>query len=396
MLKRINLILFVVLLANFVFAQDYNNKSQYVQRLDSVVNTRSLKNVYKYDSFNRTISFIRYSYYNQNGYYDVAVKKEYIYDNDNNLPNIEIRLVANYPYSTWDVTEKKFYYYDSNGNDTLIIEQKMENNVWKNSYKYTKTYYPSGHPHKMITQNWNNGSWVGNYEKIWSYNSNDGLLSIVNPDEKYLFTRDYYNKVSSFIYKLNYGSYWENIIKDVYTYNSDSNMVTDLEYDYYSYYWELNKKYEFYYDTLIKVKSIVLPITYFLENDGLFNINFQENKPLKGLMYKWWNNSWDLLDDSIAYYYTTLPIGISEIKLEENIKLYPNPATDEITIIGLNYSFESKYSIFDIEGKLIKSGFVSNKTELSINLDGIASGIYIFTLEKEEQSISKKFIILNK
>jgi len=396
MLKRINLILFAILLANIVFAQNYNYKSQYVLKLDSVEHTRNIKSVYKYDSFNRTTTYISYFYYKYNaGYYDVAVKKEYIYDNDNNLPNIEIRLSANYPYSTWKVTEKKYYYYDSNGNDTLIIEQKMDNNVWKNTYKYTKTYYPNGKLHKTVTQNWNNGNWVGNYEVIRSYNSNYGLLSIVSTDDKNFFTRNTSNKVSSYLLKLDYGSSWENVYKETYSYNVDGDMNRTYEYDFINY-WLLLKKDEYFYDNSIDISSIVLPITFFLENDGLNYLNFQEHKPLYALIYDRGNNSWSLSGDSVVYYYTKLPTAIDDVTIKEDIKLYPNPATKEITIIGLNNSSESRYSIFDIEGKLIKNGFVSNNTELSIKLDGMTPGIYIFTLEEGEYSISKKFIILNK
>jgi hypothetical protein len=170
-------------------------------------------------------------------------------------------------------------------------------------------------------------------------------------------------------------------------------MITDLEYDYNSYYWELSKKYDYYYDTLIKVNNVVMPINYFLENDGLVNMNFQENKPLKGLIYKWWNNSWDLLDDSVAYYYTILPTAIDETTINEDIKLFPNPATEEIRVSNLRNLKQSNYSILSIEGKLIKKGVISNETELSIKLDGMIPGIYIFALEKEEKFISKKFII---
>lgn len=72
------------------------------------------------------------------------------------------------------------------------------------------------------------------------------------------------------------------------------------------------------------------------------------------------------------------------------INIYPNPATDFITIDIKNYQFE-RLEITDITGKiLIKEDIFEQKTEISIS--SLTSGIYFITLFGDENSTQKLII----
>lgn len=78
---------------------------------------------------------------------------------------------------------------------------------------------------------------------------------------------------------------------------------------------------------------------------------------------------------------------INTISNNDNIQIFPNPATDHITITS--YYPIGSYSIIDIKGKVIKTGFELSKYS-DIDISHLNSGIYFFI-----STIGKKMIVKN-
>jgi len=87
--------------------------------------------------------------------------------------------------------------------------------------------------------------------------------------------------------------------------------------------------------------------------------------------------------DDLAY---TLYNSVEEINTKLNV--YPNPATDFITI---NNSSNSKIEIIDISGKIVLSNVNCNK-HTQINISEIKSGIYFIKIYEENNISALKFI----
>jgi len=69
--------------------------------------------------------------------------------------------------------------------------------------------------------------------------------------------------------------------------------------------------------------------------------------------------------------------NVSE-SLSETLELFPNPAGDLLNIHGLP-SGVSEYSIFSSEGKMLRSGVIDSKDQIS--LQGLPSGCYFLSFE---------------
>jgi transforming growth factor-beta-induced protein len=65
-----------------------------------------------------------------------------------------------------------------------------------------------------------------------------------------------------------------------------------------------------------------------------------------------------------------LPAANLNENMEESIALYPNPASEILTINGSTYN---SYTILDLSGKMIKSSTIENQT---IDLSGLNPGMY--------------------
>jgi hypothetical protein len=88
--------------------------------------------------------------------------------------------------------------------------------------------------------------------------------------------------------------------------------------------------------------------------------------------------------------YYDAPAGIRELQSSQ-ILIYPNPATDKITIKILGKPAQSGLSIVNIEGQqLITRQITEPKTQ--INISTLPSGVYFVRLTNERTVEVGKFI----
>lgn len=85
--------------------------------------------------------------------------------------------------------------------------------------------------------------------------------------------------------------------------------------------------------------------------------------------------------------------GVNDRILEDNVKIYPNPATSQFTI-ELPKTIKSEIRVFDITGKLLiyeADALISNK--YTVDISTLTTGTYFVRLNSEEGSVTKKLLI---
>jgi hypothetical protein len=87
-------------------------------------------------------------------------------------------------------------------------------------------------------------------------------------------------------------------------------------------------------------------------------------------------------------------IGLDEDNFIENIKIYPIPFTDELSIEGFEgYSDISAVSLTDLSGRVISAEFTSENEKLVIsNLGSLSKGVYILRIFENEKIYSFKVL----
>jgi len=80
--------------------------------------------------------------------------------------------------------------------------------------------------------------------------------------------------------------------------------------------------------------------------------------------------------------------------LETNVTVYPNPATDFVTISIKDRNKNHTISIFDPLGReVLKKEIVSGKQDLKLSVEQFTTGTYFVKISSENASITKKLII---
>ena len=89
---------------------------------------------------------------------------------------------------------------------------------------------------------------------------------------------------------------------------------------------------------------------------------------------------------------TTTPTGIEESRLQQEIKVYPNPATKGTFTLELTNERYDQLKVLDFSGKVIKTIDLKGERVIALDLD-LKSGVYIVQLANQRVSASKKLMV---
>jgi len=161
--------------------------------------------------------------------------------------------------------------------------------------------------------------------------------------------------------------------------NSSSNM------------WIKDKKYEYQYvDNINRIW-----ITFFWNNstnmwveNKKYEYQYEDNKTLE-TYYLWDNSTQTWIEISTAeynYYYSTITLGVSSFYSESQVTVFPNPATNHITIKGISGSIITASTL---SGSIIYKQVMAGESKI-IDVSSWASGTYLIFVETENnRSVSK-------
>lgn len=98
----------------------------------------------------------------------------------------------------------------------------------------------------------------------------------------------------------------------------------------------------------------------------------------------------DSMEIDYVRIYQEAPLSVDD-EITENISIYPNPATDNLTLKVNTNLMGSHVSITSILGQKLVDTIIDHM-EFNINISDLSKGIYILRLENENNLITKKII----
>ena len=78
--------------------------------------------------------------------------------------------------------------------------------------------------------------------------------------------------------------------------------------------------------------------------------------------------------------------------LSEKFKLYPNPATDIVNITNSENMFVEQVAVYDASGKQLNAQTFNNEAAIQLNLENLASGVYLLHIKTNEGTAVKKLV----
>jgi len=188
---------------------------------------------------------------------------------------------------------------------------------------------------------------------------------------------------------------WAKDRKCEYQYDANNNQIwTTFYWDSSINMWVQNRKYEYQHID----NNNQSWVTYYWDGSsnmwvGNKKYSYQyvvNNNQTLQTSYFWDNNAWTQISTAqYNYYYSPLTInGIFQVNKEQSATVFPNPATNYITVKG---AAESIITVSTLSGVIIYKQVMADEMK-SIDVSSWASGTYLISVEKGTNRIVSKII----
>jgi hypothetical protein len=90
---------------------------------------------------------------------------------------------------------------------------------------------------------------------------------------------------------------------------------------------------------------------------------------------------------------TAITLGAESFLLENEITLFPNPASDEINIkLGTSNALPNNYTIYNMLGQVVSHKSIMAPMDLNVNTSSLSKGVYFIKIATDNSSLSLPFI----
>lgn len=357
-MKRIITLHILLLLVTITMAQ----KTELIGQLDSIIH-------YNYDANTGSLKFESKSVF------------QYSQNNNPETPNIKVKYSWDSNQQSWIADSGYVYEYDKNGNEISQEARFYDTNkpaqiAWTLATKIEFEYNENANKTLMTTYFWdsNISGWVQTQkeEYYYSFDFKDSLSQtfLWNQNQKdwlkYKKTESDYDSVGNKALVVTYdwiedGAIWKVKSKNEYTYDEYGNTIEQLNYEQVEKTGEmsLSMSKDYKYDTFIS--KVWDPCTVEHQN-SLLSINYRD---ASGTIYS---------TDTLYYSQVESTSSVMEIHTVFDVKIYPNPVADHITIRSSDEG--AFFELYSQNGKKVMSCKVQINQQIDVS--NLRKGLYLY------------------
>ena len=325
------------------------------------------------------------------GQWGIGYKIDYTYDTNGNL--------TQFIFYDWNGSEfvnewKTDYTYDTNENLTQVIDYNWDISQWGIDYKIEYTYDTNGNLTQEIEYSWNGVQWGNQWKTDYTYDTNENLTQVIEyhwygSEFENEYKTDYtYDTNGNLTQEIEYswnGVQWDNEWKTDYTYDTNGNITQYIDVYWNGVQWGNEWKTEFTYNNSYSFSDLILPFFYSNTEVKIFFNHMLTNG--KGYIWDETLSDWKIRDNIDFSYSEKDILSIPEI-IEEQLKIYPNPVLNMLTIKSEIIPID-KVEIYSVLGKKIKE---INLDFNNINTEDLSKSIYLLRIYTEKGTTVKKLI----
>ncbi len=324
-----------------------------------------------------------------------SIMEEYTYDADNNLTES----VSFYWNGQWVPSDSTFFAYNADGQ--LVELQDFywnEDSVsWIPIELETYTYNPDGTLNVVESDYWTGAAWIDNTQEVYTYDASGNLTEVnglywdgINwvTDEKMTLIYDADGRLVERLYQ-----YWEEALmqwindeKAEYMYDAFDNVEAEVSsfWDEFAMAWVPNSKLEQVHDNDYAFADLLLPQIFY--EDGLL---YLFSHKLDQITVSGWDGAW-ISSFRVDFYYSEYVFVSTSEPVAEELGVFPNPASDQISLQLPDDFTEGIFRVFDAQGRQVLVQELQGSGEISVA--GLRSGLYFYTLGGDERKMYGKFV----
>ena len=332
----------------------------------------------------------------------------YTYDANNNQTDF---ITQKWNGSAWELKSQITYAYDGNNNLTSRLYQIWIGNAWKNHWLETNTFDANNNLLSFLFQTWNGSAWKNEYIYTQTFDINNHLTinlqsfwldNAWSDQEQYTFTYDTNNNLKGALFQYMFGNAWVNSDQTTFTYDENNNRESELYQIWDGGTWVNSGQTTFTYDA----NNNQISALYQIWNESAWvnsiqtNYTYDANNIKISKSYKQFYHLGTEIEygDSTFYYFGEV-LGVKDmIGSIEGISVYPNPASDQLTITftleepaGVN--LEVMNQVGQVVSTILNESMSVGKHQVAWNVGGLPSGIYFYRLKAGNRSSGGKMLV---
>ena len=347
---------------------------------------------YTYDENGNLITRLR-QVFRDTAYQNVEIDSMF-YDSQNYLV-LEKSYFWDQDSSIWEPDEKYEYEYDESGQKITELysywdeissswqQRELDSFFYENSYLVlTKRYFWDTDQNNWVLNEGvtylydDQGNLVEYYN--WDYDPNTQLIEVTHR-EKY-----YYDQNGNLIYDTVFTDGDQYLSNDAFTYDENGNMLSRVTQRWQSDQWVNTRKEEEQYLTDMELSRLIRCEELHFENLRAINL------PSQGILYRWDSSEQDWVPQIkfVAVYSTIERAKVNNLAPDQQITLYPNPASNVIHI-NLPDGQEALVTVYDANGRAIRTvKLVTGQ----ISVKSLHTGTYFIVVHGKKQIYTGKFL----
>ena len=362
--------------------QDYDEDTETVEPV--------VRFTYTYDA-NGNVSQIDI-YFHEEGEWGLLMKDEYTYDGDNNL----ITEISSINLGTsWMGMSKSVYTY-SDGKKSLAVHYNSDYiGGWIESKREMYSYFPSGQLSNLVIYVWEDSKWVFDRDESYQYSGSlitSQLTRFWDQEEGVWVNqyRDLYTYSGDRLIQFNamvWGEgQWEDDYKEEMTWDNHGNLLTNIYSEWTDGAWLPVFKEEYNYDTSQTAENLIYPVIWYygMMSAGMWDDYFR-TMITSTRFYDWVDGSWVVDTESTYYWSKSSATGTGEIPFASINGVFPNPATDRVSIV-FDGDVQNLYvAMYDLRGRMVLGQAVQNNGYLFVG--HLHKGIYMIVVRDQEKML---------
>ncbi len=306
-------------------------------------------------------------------------KTEYTY-NANNQYTVTIDSKWETP-SGWVYLNKTEYGYDAQGYETSYSQFTWDtvSGTWTNKTKYEWAYDSSHNTTLSVYSNWFNNAWMIVLKSEYNYNASSQLTIQTDYNTWFDALNDFMNKT-----------------RTDYSYDGSGNVifVKESTWSIMTPVWTDKSKEDRTYENSFSYADLVLPHTGIAYSYD-FSLDYSSemfNHMLKKVILSDYNGgAWTVSNNSDLYYSALNTTGTAPSNTSK-VVIYPNPASDFISVTIDNHFTDIILDMFDLSGKLVIHQTITNQWIVSTGQ--LASGIYMVRIKSGDELIHTEKVVI--
>ncbi len=314
-------------------------------------------------------------YYRSGNSWNLQIAERSTLEHDTIFTNrISYQFAERFGIGQWQPDAKFYYTYNQNGELTERINAAPLNGDWVDVTRIGVSYNGAGKPDTAVFQLNNNGIWVDD-ERMFNMQG-----TITEKFDLNAYTMQRYQS-----------NQWNNLSKHEIT-GSNRNKFTK-RYSWIDASW---KEFSVFRDSVDAFGYTLLYEEFWrdsvglkLNNRNLHQLIFNNNRLAEEIIFGWDPDSNTWLNNTKFIYSggEVLTGNIEPVKNDWNILLFPNPASDFVTITGINNGVE--FEIYNLLSEVVSTGILQqHKIDISV----LPKGIYLLHINTESGTVIRKLI----